>query len=54
MTNDTKGKRGKSQGNRRDTADELVAGFEGIPSSLAGSGDDRRTSSSFAGSGDDR
>ena len=56
MTNDTKGKRSsKSQGNRDDTAEELATGFAGIPSGLAGSGDDRRTSSSnFAGSGDDR
>lgn len=56
MTNDTKGKRSsKSPANRDDTTEELAAGFAGIPSGAAGSGDDRRTSSSsFAGSGDDR
>ena len=53
MTNDTKGKRkGKSQGADRSAADELAAGFAGIPAGLAGSGEDRRAS--FMGSGEDR
>jgi hypothetical protein len=54
MTNDTKGKRkGKSQGSGRSATDEFAEGFVGVSSDLAGSGDDRRTSS-FTGSGDDR
>jgi len=53
MTNDTKGKRkGKSQGSNQSAADELAAGFTGIPAGLAGSPDDRR--SSLVGSPDDR
>jgi hypothetical protein len=54
MTNDTKGKRkGKSAGSDLTAADELEAGFTGIPAGLAGSPDDRRASS-FVGSPDDR
>ena len=54
MTNETKGKRkSKSQGDDTVAADELAAGFTGIPAGLAGSPDDRRASS-FVGSPDDR
>jgi hypothetical protein len=54
MTNDTKGKRkGKSQASDPTAADELAAGFAGIPAGLTGSPDDRRNSS-LVGSPDDR